>query len=207
MIGICHPLAFLRSVPSSSQRPPNNSQHLAILSRRNAPLLLGQQGSVDPVGEQVAGHDVVGQAYAYADELIGLLTRQADERCLVILVSDHGFVTGRRADSPNISGVHWNAAPPGVIVMAGAGIAPGTQLDRGSVVDLAPTILHAMGLPVARDMDGRVASVIEQLGGPPVQQLDSYEGEARSVDAVPIPSGHDEAIIERLKALGYLGDE
>jgi len=149
----------------------------------------------------------VGQAYAYADELIGALTRQADERCLVIVVSDHGFVTGRRPDSPNISGVHWNAAPPGVIVMAGGAITPGRELERGSVVDLAPTILHVMGLPVARDMDGRVASVVTELGGSEVRYVTSYEGGAGPPNAVPIPTEHDEAIIERLKALGYLGDE
>jgi hypothetical protein len=157
-----------------------------------------------PESELVAGRDVVNQAYAYADELIGSLTRLAQERCLVIVVSDHGFVTGERPDSPNISGVHWNAAPPGVIVMAGAGIAPGTELERGSVLDLTPTILHSLGLPVARDMDGRVSSVVEGLGGPEVRHVDSYEGGVSTLDAVPIPSAHDEAIIERLKALGYL---
>ena len=89
-----------------------------------------------PAGEMASGRDVIGQAYAYADELIGGLTQLADERCLVIVLSDHGFVTGHRGDSLNISGVHWRDAPPGIIVMAGAGIAPGTELERGSVKQL-----------------------------------------------------------------------
>ena len=159
-----------------------------------------------PEDELSAGRDVVGQAYAHADELIGTLTRQADERCLVIVVSDHGFVTGQRPDSPNISGVHWNSAPAGVIVMAGAGIAPGTELARRSVLDVAPSVLYALGVPVARDMDGGIAPVLEALGGQELPRVDSHEVAAGAGDAVPIPTGHDEAIIERLRALGYLDD-
>jgi predicted AlkP superfamily phosphohydrolase/phosphomutase len=157
-----------------------------------------------PADELAAGRDVIDRYYRYADELIGGLLEQAGDRCLVLLISDHGFVTGARPDSPQISGVHWNSAPPGVIVMAGGGLAGETKLDRGSVVDLAPTVLHALGLAVGRDMDGRVLPAVAALGPTPVRHVESYETEVGAGAEAPIPSEQDRAIIERLEALGYL---
>ena len=40
-----------------------------------------------------------------------------------------------------------------VVVFVGTNILPG-QYRRGSIVDLAPTVLYYLGLPVGRDMDG-----------------------------------------------------
>ena len=157
-----------------------------------------------PDEELVARRDVIERYYSFADEIIGELLEQADERCLVILVSDHGFVTGHRPDSPNISGVHWNSAPPGVIAMAGSLIAPGTTLERGSVLDLTPIVLHALGLAVGQDMDGRVPPAVARLGGAPVRYVESYEDADARAPGVLIPTEHDSAIIERLEALGYV---
>jgi predicted AlkP superfamily phosphohydrolase/phosphomutase len=47
-------------------------------------------------------------------------------------------------------------APPGVIVMVGDGVRAGTQARDASLLDVMPTLLYLMGLPVARDMEGRV---------------------------------------------------
>ena len=44
----------------------------------------------------------------------------------------------------------------GVVGLAGPGTRAGKNLDRASILDLAPTILHYMGLPVPSYMDGHV---------------------------------------------------
>ena len=36
----------------------------------------------------------------------------------------------------------------------GSTVAPGRALRRGSIVDIVPTVLYYLGLPIARDMDG-----------------------------------------------------
>jgi hypothetical protein len=54
---------------------------------------------------------------------------------------------------PDVSGSH-EAAPDGFLMAYGASVARARQLRRGSVVDVLPTILYFLGLPVARDMDG-----------------------------------------------------
>jgi hypothetical protein len=45
------------------------------------------------------------------------------------------------------------AAPDGFLVAYGTNVNPG-EYRRGSVVDVAPTVLYYMGLPLGRDMDG-----------------------------------------------------
>jgi hypothetical protein len=165
-------------------------------------------GSVDP--EEIARYGDVIDAYAaYVDGQIGWLLEQASDDCVVIVISDHGFQVGRRSDSPHISGTHFDSAPPGVIVMAGGPIAPGTRIDRASVYDIAPSVLHLMGLAVGEDMDGRVLPEVMQAPGHsprPVETLASWETGApeRSID--PIRTEQDDAIVRRLRALGYLDE-
>ena len=50
------------------------------------------------------------------------------------------------------TGTH-EPAPDGFLLAYGTNVAPG-QYRRGSIVDLAPTVLYYMGVPVGRDMDG-----------------------------------------------------
>src|SRR5439155_15909897 len=44
----------------------------------------------------------------------------------------------------------------GVLCLAGRGVFAPTVLRGATVVDVAPTLLHAAGLPVPNDLDGRV---------------------------------------------------
>ena len=55
---------------------------------------------------------------------------------------------------PRFTGTH-ERAPDGFLLAYGAPVAPARQA-RGAVVDVAPTLLYFLGLPVARDMDGFV---------------------------------------------------
>jgi arylsulfatase A-like enzyme len=159
-----------------------------------------------PEDELRARGEVIARYYAYVDESIAPLLAQADERCLVIVLSDHGFVTGRRPDASTISGIHHDAAPPGVIAMAGGGLEPASKLDRGHVLDVAPTVLHALGLAVARDMDGLVWSASPALERP-VRYVGSYDEPGKPTQDEPITTEYDEAIVEKLKALGYLAGD
>ncbi len=75
-------------------------------------------------------------------------------------------------------------------------------IDRASTLDLTPIVLHALGLPVARDMAGRPRPEIF-AGLPEVEWIDTYEGaEADEADGEETPS--DEEVLERLRALGYV---
>lgn len=104
--------------------------------------------------------------------------------------------------STKMSGVHERE---GIIILAGPNIKSGVRLGPASIYDVAPTVLHLMGLPVAQDMDGRVLTealddrfVTEN----PMRFVDTYE------DSVPIEQEVEEIdhkkIEERLKSMGYL---
>ena len=54
----------------------------------------------------------------------------------------------------------------------------GSLLPRARIVDVAPTLLYGMGLPVARDLDGRAlteAFTGEVLAAHPLNFVPSYE--------------------------------
>ena len=98
---------------------------------------------------------VIDTYYRFLDKELGRLLETLDERTAIILCSDHGFVVGTRDDATTISGVHAQAAPPGIIVMAGAGIRRGERLDGASIYDVAPTVLDLLGIPF-ENLEGRV---------------------------------------------------
>jgi predicted AlkP superfamily phosphohydrolase/phosphomutase len=106
---------------------------------------------------------VVESYYRHLDAIIGEhMQERADNETLIIL-SGHGMEAlslGRRIlaplqGSPYLSGVHEDA-PDGLLLLYGPGIAPGRKLQGASVVDVAPTLLYLMGLPLGQDMDGRL---------------------------------------------------
>jgi predicted AlkP superfamily phosphohydrolase/phosphomutase len=98
----------------------------------------------------------------------------------------------------------------GVFIGVGPGIRSGGRLaDDATLLDIAPTALHLLGVPVPTDMDGRVLS--ESLE-PALQPVDTSASEplapvaARAnADGAAGYSAEDEALIQqRLADLGYL---
>ena len=78
---------------------------------------------------------------------------------------------------PWMSGTHADA-PDGLLLAVGDGVRAGAALNGASVLDIAPTILYLMGLPVARDMEGRVLTEMldERFArAHPVTYIPSYE--------------------------------
>ncbi len=77
-------------------------------------------------------------------------------------------------------------------------------IERASTLDLTPTVLAALGLPVARDMFGRPLKEIFKDPAA-VEWIASYETGAEPRRAgEEVPSDAEE--LERLRALGYVDD-
>jgi predicted AlkP superfamily phosphohydrolase/phosphomutase len=92
----------------------------------------------------------------------------------------------------------------GLVMLAGPGVRPGLQLARASILDLAPTILAALSLPIPVEMDGRTlaeAFVEGALSPVLAHSMDSAAGPA----AVALSDDEEAAVREHLKGLGYLG--
>ena len=96
----------------------------------------------------------------------------------------------------------------GILTMRGPGIRQGVALDGASIADLAPTILHLMGLPVPVNMDGRVleAALEETLmAARPVRFVEAEEPVEEPSLVGEVYSEADSAEVEaRLAGLGYL---
>jgi arylsulfatase A-like enzyme len=82
-------------------------------------------------------------------------------------------------------------------------VAPG---DLGSVSerDVAPTVLHLLGLPKSRELEGDVleAALSEPFRRDhPVRTVDSY---GRRPTSRPSESAFDQDVLEQLRSLGYI---
>ena len=74
--------------------------------------------------------------------------------------------------------------------------------------DVTPTILALLGVPVARDMPGRVLTEIVEdsfWAKYPVRYIDSYERLIERQKPGEVADVSDPAMMQRLKALGYVG--
>jgi predicted AlkP superfamily phosphohydrolase/phosphomutase len=149
--------------------------------------------------ERETGRRALFAYYAFSDALIGRLAEGFGPDDLVMVVSDHGFEAGSQLLA--LTGIHSSPrARDGVIFARGPGVAAPDRRAPVSVNDVTPTILAWLELPLADDMDGRVAPF---LAGEPVGRVATYDDSPveRLADR---PSGAEEAILEQLEALGYL---
>jgi predicted AlkP superfamily phosphohydrolase/phosphomutase len=102
------------------------------------------------------------------------------------------------------SGVHRDE---GIFVALGPGIRKDNNLPQARLMDVAPTALYALGLPVPEDMDGRVLVDVfenELVEKRPVLFRDT-EASTPGVDATAVYDAEEEKVIqERLRGLGYI---
>jgi len=103
---------------------------------------------------------VLERHYAMIDEAIGRAIGALGPDDLLLVVSGYGMQPiglGRRLiekllGDPDLSGTH-DGSPEGFLMAYGAQVAKGRP-SPGWVVDVTPTVLYFLGLPVGRDMDG-----------------------------------------------------
>jgi len=157
---------------------------------------------------------VMAAAYREQDRMLGELLDAAGEGTDVILLSDHGFHNG---DSrPVMHGAAMSAdriaaeaawhAPAGVLVMAGPGVRADAVPLAPGLLDIAPTALALLGLPMGRDMDGRaLTGVIARPVPAPIASWDDEPGDA-GLHAEGVRQDPFEAFeaIQQLVDLGYM---
>jgi hypothetical protein len=121
----------------------------------------------------------------FYDQIISKYLASLREGELFIVYSPHGAeslpfwkrVVEWTLGNSEVSSYH-EQAPPGVAFFYGKGIVRGNNFDAIRLVDMAPTILYYIGLPVGKDMDGIVrGSLFEKAFADenPVLTITSYE--------------------------------
>ncbi|MBP5996289.1 MAG: alkaline phosphatase family protein [Crocinitomicaceae bacterium] len=156
--------------------------------------------------------DVVEAAYLFHDRMLARMMSLIDEEnTTVLLISDHGFHCDHQRPlyiPKEPSGPAVEHSPFGVFVMAGPGIKnDGRQISGLSVLDITPTLLHHMELPVGKDMEGKVLHACFEKARE-VNLIESWEqvpGDAGMHDEIlrEDPWAAQEAL-QQLVDLGYI---
>ncbi len=108
---------------------------------------------------------------------------------------------------PEVEGTHY---PEGVFMARGPGISKGASLSRLSIIDVAPALLHSLGLKIPSDFEGGVptgafdASFLKShppTGGEPTRPVETFttQGEKSKAD-----KAEEDHIYKQMKALGYM---
>jgi predicted AlkP superfamily phosphohydrolase/phosphomutase len=100
------------------------------------------------------------------------------------------------------SGSH---SPTGLFVFNGPGVRRGHWLEGAHIQDLAPTLMHFLGLPVASWMDGRVLDVFQPAAARPVAYAE-YDVSLPDKSGAGLTVEEEDAIRTQLAGLGYLRD-
>jgi len=131
------------------------------------------------------------------------LTLILNDGGLVSILPSPAAVSGR----PVVSGAH---RPMGIFGARGPSIQRGLNVGELSILDIAPTVLYSLGVPLPEDLEGRVPEQIflkEVLEKQPVRMAASQPGTPKeSRGAVPVPTAmeDEETVLDRLRELGYI---
>ena len=141
------------------------------------------EGAQRPEDQRAARR--VAAYYAQLDLMLSRLWERTPSPKLLAVVSAYGAEPSqgwRRAWREIVLGdglgAGYGGSPDGVLLLYGEGIEAGTLLTGATLVDVVPTLVYGAGLPVARDLDGRVLTAAFEkrfLAGHPLTFLPSYE--------------------------------
>lgn len=140
---------------------------------------------------------------AYVSQSLGTLAQSLRQDEILVVVSGYGMeptplwrrLLGSALGQNVPAGTHAEA-PDGFLLMVGDGVRAGATLGRASLLDVTPTLLYLMGLPVARDMEGRVlADALEDgfMRAHPLSVVPSFESLA--VSAMPTDMDSDDSVL------------
>ena len=151
-------------------------------------LLGGERASPSTLAARL---DAVRAYYDYLSDLVaGLVADLRIDNELIVIVTQPGRLP---------------SASQGLIAAVGRLSAPGVG-NEARPIDVAPTILYALGLPLSKELAGRpLVSLLapEMARKFPVREVPTY-GPRRARSAVRHGQALDDEMVERLRSLGYV---
>ncbi|MDR4509899.1 MAG: alkaline phosphatase family protein [Candidatus Brocadiaceae bacterium] len=159
------------------------------------------------------GREIIDKVYRREEIYSGPYVNEAPD--IIYLFKDTHYVPRLDVFYPSIfqeipsdtivTGQHISSKVDGIIMMQGPDIKPGSELSGAHIMDITPTILYLMGLPIPENMDGRILTEFLQeefiAKNPPIysgpSELPHWENEGMSQE-------EENMIKNQLKQLGYL---
>jgi len=148
--------------------------------------------------------DMIPAIYRHTDRYLARLLPLLDAQTTLIIVSDHGMQANPRRNRQQHarSGEHHRK---GIFIAWGKNIQPG-KISGADILDITPTILRLLNLPVSATMPGHPLDEAfwpEFRESYPLRTISAYP-----FTRVPAPrndaAGEDEMILNRLRFLGYI---
>jgi len=168
-------------------------------------LMEGLRGLRDPRTEDELNVEAYFSEDIYAgphlEEAPDIVFVLDDGRCEIDAKVGDGRLFAEGAPLTGWKGTHTK---DGVFMARGPGIKPGVRVEKATILDVTPTILHIFGIPQQEDVDGRVLDEIfledAVFSEKRVQKVsDGEKDEISGLDE------EEKALIEaRLKKLGYI---
>ncbi len=151
---------------------------------------------------------VIPRIYEYLDMLLGRLKELAGPKANMMLVSEHGYHCDHLRPRTVEIAAQQLAAPwirdQGILAMRGPAIRQDERIEGAGLLDLAPTALTVLGLPVGGDMEGRPLLQALNTAVTPTW-IGSWDQPAENDDPDPAPGSLDDnsaqAILTRLSAM------
>jgi len=184
------------------------------------------QGAVSPADYENLRKDIAAAALAYRDPADGSqVVQQVYQReeifhgassqrlpDLVLHTDRARYVSFGHADFGSNKITELSAGQTGhhhmvgVVGLAGPGVRENEALDEASILDLAPTILHYLGLPVPTYMDGQVLAraFTDQFNQDNPVEYNDTGAQGNAEDAGYSSDEEKELVLERLRDMGYV---
>ncbi len=157
------------------------------------------------------GESIVLEAYRREELYHGECTEMAPD---IILVTQDCYKGGAGIDElvsdvpldvlTKLSGVH---RMDGIIFAQGPHIRRNTKIERAELINVAPTILYLLGLPIPSDMDGKpLSTIIEEtyIDQSAAMYTDERQYQDVASDEYGYSEKEEESVRVKLEALGYL---
>lgn len=184
----------------------------AVAPEEARALLDEIKGKLAEIPNPQTGEPLVDRVYEPGDLYHGPFADKAPDLTVVLkdwryrTIGLHDFTT-HKVISPSF-GPTGDHRMEGVLIAGGPGVQPQTQPQDANLLDIAPTVLHLMGVPVPADMDGRVLAELltPELAASANQRAETGHGD--NGNGAPVASRYsaedDAEIQKRLADLGYL---
>jgi len=200
----------------------SNGIHIRIAKRKNATgipreryesLRNALESDLQALTEPTTNEPLVREIHRREDIYAGPAMYGAPD--LTVILRDYGFVSTARKEpiiykNPQIRGTHY---PEGIFWAAGNGIQQAHRVGARSILDVTPTLLYSLGLPVPTNLEGHVMTDVFEppfletrpvAAGPPAGEESATDTEAQATrDEVYSPE-EKKALYEQLRALGYV---
>ena len=151
--------------------------------------------------------EVMTGIYRFHDLMLERLIQLAGPETYFMIVSDHGFQSGPGRPRGPVEPAQWHR-PQGIFLLSGPGIVADQMIEGATLLDIAPTILTLLGLPVGEDMEGKV--LVNAFTAPPTisrvpswEEISGADGRLTSADGEEDPAAAQGAL-RQLVDLGYI---